>query len=69
MAQLERIGATMEWRWSLEGENRKEDSRDEKGGLRMALEKVRSRGLHHLPSISIVVLFSLFFNCYFYFVI
>jgi len=29
---LERIGATMEWRWSLEGENRKEDSRDEKGG-------------------------------------
>jgi len=26
MAQLERIGATMEWRWSLEGEVRKEES-------------------------------------------
>ena len=28
MAQLERIGATMEWRWSLEGEDGKEESRD-----------------------------------------
>jgi len=26
--QLERIGAMMEWRWSLEGENGKEESRD-----------------------------------------
>ena len=33
MAQLERIGAAMEWRWGLEGENRKEDSRDEKEGF------------------------------------
>jgi len=38
-------------------------------GPRMALEKVRRRGLHCLPPISIVVLFSLFFNCYFSFVI
>ena len=32
MAQLERIGAAMEQRWSPEGENRKEDSRDEEEG-------------------------------------
>jgi len=30
MAQLERIGATIEWRWCLEEEDRKEESRDEK---------------------------------------
>ena len=29
MAQLERIGAMMEQRWSLEGEIRKEESRDD----------------------------------------
>jgi len=29
MAQLERIGASMEWRWGLEGENRKEENGDE----------------------------------------
>jgi len=28
-AQLERIGATMGWRWGLEGESRKEENRDE----------------------------------------
>ena len=28
-AQLERIGATMEWRWGLEGVVRKEESRDD----------------------------------------
>jgi len=32
MAQLERIGAMMEQRWSLEGENGKEESRDEEKG-------------------------------------
>jgi len=31
-----------------------------RGGSRMALEKVRRRGLYYLPSVSIVVLFSLF---------
>jgi len=30
--QLERIGAVLEWRWSLEGENRKKESRDEEEG-------------------------------------
>ena len=29
MAQLERIGAILEQRWDLEGENKKEESRDE----------------------------------------
>ena len=32
MAQLERIEAMMEQRWSSEGGNRKEDSRDEERG-------------------------------------
>ena len=32
MAQLERIGAMMEWRWGLEGESRKEENRDEEEG-------------------------------------
>ena len=32
MAQLERIGAAMEWRWSLGGENGKEESGDEEEG-------------------------------------
>ena len=32
MAQLERIGATMEQRWSLEGEVGKEESRDDTVG-------------------------------------
>jgi len=32
MVQLERIGATMEWRWGLEGENKKEKSKDEEEG-------------------------------------
>ena len=37
-----------------------------KEGLRIALEKVKRRGLHRLPSVRIVVLF-FFFNCYFLF--
>ena len=32
MAQLERIGATMEWRWSSEKESRKEESGDDVEG-------------------------------------
>ena len=31
-----------------------------RGGLRMALEKVKRRGLYHLPHVNIVVLFSFF---------
>jgi len=29
MAQLERIGAAMKWRWGLGGENGKKESRDD----------------------------------------
>jgi len=32
MAQLERIGATIEWRWGLEGESGKEENRDDTEG-------------------------------------
>jgi len=32
MAQLERIGATMEWKWGLEGESRKEENGDDVEG-------------------------------------
>jgi len=31
-AQLERIGATMEWRWGLEGESGNEEDRDDVEG-------------------------------------
>ena len=31
-AQLERIGATMEWRWGLEGESGKEEDGDDAEG-------------------------------------
>ena len=31
-AQLERIGATMEWRWGSEGESRKEENGDDTEG-------------------------------------
>jgi len=34
MAQLERIGATMEWRWGLEEENRKKESRNNMEGFK-----------------------------------
>jgi len=40
MAQLERIGATMERRWSLEGENGKEESRDDEKGSKDGLGKI-----------------------------
>jgi len=58
---MERIGVMMEWRWYLEGENKKKKSRYvemTRRGLRMALGKVRRRKLCCLPPISIVVLFS-----------
>ena len=32
MAQLERIGAAMEWRWGLEGESGKEEDGDDAEG-------------------------------------
>ena len=53
MAQLERIGATMERRWGSEGESRKEESGDD-------TEKVRKGGLRRLPPVRLVVLCFLF---------
>ena len=44
-AQLKRIEVIMEWRWGLEEENGKEESRDEEGVLRITPEKVRRKRL------------------------
>ena len=30
IVQLERVGATVEWRWGLKGENEKEEKRGER---------------------------------------
>ena len=50
--------------WSGDGAQKKRMERKKaemkKGGSRIALEKVRRRGLHCLSPVSIVVLFSLF---------
>ena len=32
MVQLERVEAVIEWRWSFEGENKKEESRNKEKG-------------------------------------
>jgi len=49
---LERIGATIEQKWGLEGKNEKE-----RRGLRMAPVIVRRRKLCRLPSVKLIVLF------------
>jgi len=43
-AQLERIGAIMEWRWGSEGENKKEESRGEEGGSKDGLGESQEEG-------------------------
>ena len=48
----------------MKKENKKEDEDDERGP-RIALEKVRRRGLYHLPSVSIIVLFFVLVKFYF----
>ena len=40
-AQLERIRATMEWRWGLEEENRKEESKDDAEGSKDGLGEIQ----------------------------
>jgi len=57
MAQLEKIEAVIEWRWGKKKERKKEENEDEEGDLRMALGKVRRRGLYCLSSARIVVLY------------
>ena len=44
MAQLERIGAMMEWRWSLEGEVGKEESGDNMEGSEAGPRESQERG-------------------------
>ena len=39
IVQLERVGATVEWRWGLKGENEKEESRDNEEGSKDSLRK------------------------------
>ena len=43
-AQLERIRATMEWRWSSKEENRKEESGDEEKGSKNSPRKSQEEG-------------------------
>ena len=44
MVQLERIGATMKQRWSLEGEVRKEESRDDMEGFEDGPGEIQKEG-------------------------
>ena len=44
IAQLERIGAMMERRWSSEGEVRKKESRDDAGGSKDGPRKIQEEG-------------------------
>jgi len=43
-AQLERIGATMEQRWSSEGKVRKEESGDDAGGSKDRSREIQEEG-------------------------
>jgi len=62
MAQLEKIEVIVEWRWVLKESpcDHREESEvgEEDGDNEEASGKVRRRGLHCLPPISIVILFS-----------
>jgi len=44
MAQLERIGAAMEWRWGSERESRKEENRDDAEGSKDGPEESQEEG-------------------------
>jgi len=59
IAQLERIGNMMEWKWSLKGENKKKESGDDEKRSEDSPRESQKEGLHHLPLISIVLLFFL----------
>ena len=59
--QLERIGAMIERRWCLGGENGRNRAKMKRRDPKMALEKVRRRELCCLPSIKIVSLFFLYY--------
>jgi len=44
MVQLESIGAAIEWRWSLEGEVRKEESGDDMKGSKNGPGEIQEEG-------------------------
>ena len=44
MAQLERIGTMMEWRWSSEREVGKEESEDDVEGSKNGLREIQEEG-------------------------
>jgi len=44
MAQLERIGAAMEQRWTSEEEDRKEESRDDEKGSKNGPREIQEEG-------------------------
>ena len=60
IAQLERIGATMEQRWSLEGENRKKKSRDEEEGIKIVDGRLNFYFLLFILFYFIFLFFSIF---------
>jgi len=43
-AQLERIGATMKWRWALKGESEMEENRDEEEGSEDGPKESQKKG-------------------------
>jgi len=45
IAQLERIGTVLEWRWSLEGENKKEESGDGEKRSKNGPKKSQKEGI------------------------
>jgi len=57
-AQLKRIGATMERRWGLEEESRKEENGDDAEGSEDGPGESQEGGLRRLPPVSVLVLFS-----------
>ena len=44
MAQLERIGTTMEWRWGSEEENGKKENRDDERGSENGSRESQKKG-------------------------
>ena len=63
-AQLERIGAVMEWRWGSEEES---GNRDEEEGSEDGPGESQEGGLCHLPSVRLVVLSFLRNRIYFFY--
>ena len=63
-AQLERIGAVMEWRWGSEEES---GNRDEEEGSEDGPGESQEGRLYHLPPVRLVVLSFLRNRIYFFY--